>query len=110
MPDLQIGSVFAGYRIEAIAARGGMGVIYRATQISPQRTVALKVIAPGLAQDPDYRQRFQRESEIAAAIEHPNVIPIYDAREHEGVLFIAMRWTARPRARARHRSGSRSGA
>src|SRR5919205_437465 len=92
MPDLQIGSVFAGYRIEEIAARGGMGVIYRAAQIAPERTVALKVIAPGLAQDPEYRKRFQRESEIAASIEHPNVIPIYEAREHDDVLFIAMRW------------------
>jgi predicted Ser/Thr protein kinase len=92
MPDLQIGSVFAGYRIEAVAARGGMGMVYRATQLKPQRTVALKVIAPGLAQDPEYRQRFERESEIALAIEHPNVIPIYDAGEHDGVLYIAMRW------------------
>jgi serine/threonine protein kinase len=69
-----------------------MGVVYRATQLDLDRTVALKVIAPALAEDPEFRTRFVRESQVAASIDHPNVIPIYYAGEHEGVLYIAMRY------------------
>lgn len=69
-----------------------MGVVYRATQLDLDRTVALKVIAPALAEDPEFRTRFVRESRVAASIDHPNVIPIYYAGEHEGVLYIAMRY------------------
>jgi serine/threonine protein kinase/streptogramin lyase len=90
--DLTSGAAFAGYRIQAVAGRGGMGVVYRATQLDLERTVALKVIAPDLAEDPDFRARFVRESRVAASIDHPNVIPIYAAGEHEGVLYIAMRY------------------
>ena len=69
-----------------------MGVVYRATQLDLERTVALKVIAPALAEDPDFRARFVRESRVAASIDHPNVIPIYYAGENDGVLYIAMRY------------------
>ena len=69
---------FAGYRVEGIAGRGGMGVVYKATQLGLDRPVALKVIAAGLLGDPRVRERFLRESRAAAAIEHPNVIPIHD--------------------------------
>jgi YVTN family beta-propeller protein len=92
MAEVTVGSDFAGYRIEAVAGRGGMGVVYRARQRRPDRLVALKVIVPELSQDPGFRTRFDRESEIAASIEHPNVIPVYQADEHEGQLFIAMRY------------------
>jgi serine/threonine protein kinase len=92
MRELDPGSVFAGHRIEEVVGRGGMGVVYRATEIELGRPVALKLIAPKLADDPDFRERFQRESRLAASLDHPNVIPIYQAGEAEGGLFITMRY------------------
>ena len=92
MPVLTTGSVFAGYRLEGVAGRGGMGVVYRARQLRPDRLVAIKVIAPEFAQDSVFRQRFERESELAASIEHPNVIPVYEVNEVDELLFIAMRF------------------
>jgi DNA-binding beta-propeller fold protein YncE len=86
------GTVFAGYRIEDVAGRGGMGIVYRARQLRPDRVVALKVIAPELAQNDEFRSRFERESEMAAAIEHPHVIPVYEVDEVQGQLYIAMRF------------------
>ncbi len=86
------GSTFAGCRLEALAGRGGMGVVFRATQLALQRPVALKVIAPDLAADVDFRERFQRESHLAASIDHPNVIPVYEAGELDGTLYLIMRW------------------
>ena len=90
--ELAIGSEFAGYRIEEVAARGGMGVVYRATQVRLMRMVALKVVTPALARDASFRERFRREWMVAASIDHPNVIPVYEAGEDDDVLFIAMRW------------------
>src|SRR5512134_2832857 len=90
--ELEIGSEFAGYRIEEVAARGGMGVVYRATQLRLTRTVALKLVTPALARDASFRDRFRREWMIAASIEHPNVIPVYEAGEDDGALYLAMRW------------------
>jgi serine/threonine protein kinase len=92
MADLAPGSVVAGYRIEGVLGRGGMGVVYRATQLSLDRPVAVKVIAPELAGDVTFRARFKRESRIAASIEHPNVIPVYEAGEGEGLLFLTTRY------------------
>src|SRR3954469_7795566 len=94
MSELEPGSVFAGHRIEAVAGRGGMGVVYRATQLALDRTVALKVIAPGLLEDQTVRSRFVRESKVAASIDHPNVIPIYYAGDESGIAYIAMRYVA----------------
>ncbi|MEA2438694.1 MAG: hypothetical protein QOH76_118 [Thermoleophilaceae bacterium] len=90
--ELVPGTELAGYRIDAVAGRGGMGVVYRATQLALSRTVALKVIAPQYANDPGFRARFKRESLVAASIEHPNVIAIHDAREEQGLLFLTMRY------------------
>jgi YVTN family beta-propeller protein len=92
MAEVTIGSVLAGYRIEALAGEGGMGRVYRATQIGLNRQVAVKLITPELAMEPDFRARFTRESRLTASIEHPNVIPVYEAGEAEGNLYIAMRW------------------
>jgi hypothetical protein len=89
--DFEPGDVFAGHRIEGVAGRGGMGVVYRAIQIDLDRPVALKVIAPHLAQDEAFRERFVGESRTAAAIDHPHVLPIYYAGEGDGTLYIAMR-------------------
>jgi ABC-type branched-subunit amino acid transport system substrate-binding protein/DNA-binding beta-propeller fold protein YncE len=86
------GELFAGYRVEWLAGRGGMGVVYRATDLSLERPVALKLIAPELAEDEAFRARFLREPRLAASLDHPNVIPIYEAGEHEGQLYLAMRF------------------
>ncbi|HEU4841274.1 MAG TPA: serine/threonine-protein kinase, partial [Ilumatobacteraceae bacterium] len=92
MPELEPGDEFAGCRIEAVAGRGGMGVVYRATELSLGRPVALKLLAPDRAGDHEFRERFQREWRMAAAIDHPNVIPIYGAGEHDGSLYLVMRY------------------
>ena len=87
-PDIQI----AGYRIEARVGRGGMGEVYRAVQLNLGRRVALKVLAPKLAADDVFRRRFLRESRIAASIDHPSIIPIFETGEDGGLLYIAMRY------------------
>jgi DNA-binding beta-propeller fold protein YncE len=92
--DLAIGSTVAGYRIDALIARGGMGVVYRATHVGLERPVALKVIARELADREGFRQRFLRESRLAASLDHPAVVPVFDSREVEGELIVAMRLVA----------------
>jgi streptogramin lyase/predicted Ser/Thr protein kinase len=89
--DLSVGDEVAGYRIDARLARGGMGVVYRATHLGLERPVALKVIARELAGDASFRERFLRESRLAARLDHPAVVPVYDSREVDGELFVAMR-------------------
>jgi non-specific serine/threonine protein kinase len=89
---LAAGTVLGAYRLEELVAHGGMGSIYRARDERLGRVVALKVLAPGLAADPAFRRRFLEESRIAAGLDHPHVIPIYEAGEAEGLLFIAMRY------------------
>ncbi len=91
MADPAIGSTLAGYRLDALIARGGMGVVYRATHLALDRPVALKVIARHLADDEGFRDRFLRESRLAARLDHPNVVPVFDAREEDGELIVAMR-------------------
>ncbi len=91
MADLVIGSTLAGYRLDALIARGGMGVVYRATHLGLERPVALKVIARELADREGFRQRFLRESRLAASLDHPAVVPIFDSREVDGELIVAMR-------------------
>jgi DNA-binding beta-propeller fold protein YncE len=87
-----VGSHVAGYRLDEQIGRGGMAVVYRAHDPRLNRRVALKLLAPGLARDEEFRQRFIRESRAAAAVDHPNIIPIYEAGEAGGILFIAMRF------------------
>jgi streptogramin lyase/predicted Ser/Thr protein kinase len=89
--DFSIGSEVAGYRIEEQIARGGMGVVYRATHLGLERPVALKVIARELVDRRGFRERFLRESRLAARLDHPSVVPIYDSREIGGELVVAMR-------------------
>jgi len=86
------GDRMAGYLLEAQVGAGGMAVVFRARDERLGRLVALKLLAPGLAADEAFRQRFIRESRAAAAVDHPNVIPVYEAGEAAGVLFIAMRY------------------
>jgi hypothetical protein len=90
--NLLVGAEFAGHRIEGVAGRGGMGVVYRATDLRLKRTVALKLIASELSDDDEFRLRFQRESQLAASIRHPNVITIFAAGEEQGQLFLTMEY------------------
>jgi CHASE2 domain-containing sensor protein len=84
-------SVIAGYRLQTPAGRGGMGVVYLATRVRLDRSVAVKLIHPDRADDPDFRARFAHESRLAAGLDHPHVIPVYEAGDDHGLLFIAMR-------------------
>ena len=90
--ELGVGSEFAGHRIEAIAGRGGMGVVYRATDLTLDRRVALKLIAPSVAGDDEFRARFERECRVAASLEHPHVVPIYHAGQEGDRLYVTMRF------------------
>jgi hypothetical protein len=94
MTSVEVGRRVAGYRIESVLGRGGMSVVYLAEQVALGRKVALKLLSPELAEDPDFRDRFEHESRLAASLDHPHVIPIYEAGEAEGTLFIAMRYVA----------------
>jgi hypothetical protein len=89
--DVEIGSDFVGYRIEQSIGRGGMGVVYRAYDLRLKRPVAVKLVAPELSLDERFRARFARETELAMSLEHPNVIPIHDAGDVDGRLYLAMR-------------------
>lgn len=92
--DTLIGSEIAGLRIDALVGRGGMGTVYRAHDVELGRTVAIKVLAPELADSERFRDRFLRETRIAASLDHPNIVPIYSAGEADGVLYLAMRYVA----------------
>jgi streptogramin lyase len=92
MSVLSTGSVLGDFRVEDEVGRGGMGVVYRAVQISLGRPVALKVIAGTLSDNIAFRDRFVRESRLTASLDHPNVIPVFAAGEAAGVLYIAMRF------------------
>ncbi|SHM27158.1 protein kinase domain-containing protein [Cryptosporangium aurantiacum] len=89
---LDIGEDVDGYSVESFVARGGMAVVYKARDRRLGRPVALKLIAPELASDPTFRARFTRESELAASLDHPNVLPIYQAGEIDGMLYTVMRF------------------
>ena len=92
MPELSEGTEFAGCRVERVIARGGMGVVYCATQRGLGRRVALKLLAPEYAADPEFRARFEREWQMAAAIDHPHIIPVYAAGEEDGTLYLVLRY------------------
>lgn len=93
-PSELTGTRFAGYLVEDVIGRGGMAVVYRARDLRLDRTVALKLLAPQLARNDTFRQRFAHESKVAAAIDHPHIVPVFEAGETDGVLYIAMRYVA----------------
>lgn len=93
-PSGLIGKQIAGYRVERMLGRGGMAVVYCAKDLNLDRTVALKLIAPERARDETFRRRFTHESRVAASIDHPHIVPIFEAGETEGVLYIAMRYVS----------------
>ena len=90
--QLAIGDVFAGCRVENVLGAGGMGVVYRGTDLVLERPVAIKLIASDRAGDESARRRFEREARLMAAIDHPNVIPVYAAGEQDGDLYLVMRF------------------
>ena len=92
MSQLVPGSVLADFQIQEVVGRGGMGVVYRAVQLSLGRPVALKLIAPHLADEDGFRERFMRESRLSASLDHPHIVPVYAAGEEDGVPYIAMRF------------------
>ena len=91
-PNLAVGTDFAGHRIDAFVGQGGMGIVFRATDLALGRTVALKVIAPDAVGNPVFRARFERECRVAAAIDHPHVVEIYHAGQDDGLLYLTMRY------------------
>ncbi|MCX5059803.1 serine/threonine protein kinase [Streptomyces sp. NBC_00201] len=91
-PSELLGRQVAGYRIEREIGRGGMAVVYRARDLRLDRTVALKLLAPDLARNDTFRLRFTHESRAAAAIDHPHIVPVFEAGETDGLLYIAMRY------------------
>jgi serine/threonine protein kinase len=93
---LDKGTSIAGYRIEGVLGQGGMGIVYEATQLSLNRTVALKILASNLSDDPAFRERFRREGLLQAAIDHPHIVTVYEAGETEHGLFLAMRLVRGP--------------
>jgi serine/threonine protein kinase len=88
----RVGAEFASYRIQGVLGRGGMSVVYRADNPRLGNEVALKVLSLELSENDAFRERFVRESRLAASINHPNIIPIYDAGEDDGLLYIVMRY------------------
>jgi len=90
--DPRLDTVIAGYRIEERIGRGGMGVVYRAEHLNLRRRAAIKIIAPDLAESEGFRERFTREARIAAALQHPNIVTVYDAGEVDGLLYLAMQY------------------
>ncbi|MBV9684762.1 MAG: serine/threonine protein kinase [Solirubrobacterales bacterium] len=88
--QLERGSIVAGYRVDSVISRGGMGIVYRVTNVALHKVYALKTLTSELSDDAQFRERFKREMRIAASIAHPNVVGIHYAGEHEGLLFLVM--------------------
>jgi serine/threonine protein kinase len=89
---LSPGSTFAGYEVESVVGAGGFGVLYRARQVRLDRPVALKLVEPDVARDPVIRERLRREARTVAALDHPNVVPLYEAGEEGGTVYVVTRW------------------
>ena len=93
-PSDLVGRRVADYLVEREIGRGGMAVVYRARDLRLDRTVALKLLAPELARNDTFRRRFTHESRVAASIDHPHIVPVFEAGETDGLLYIAMRYVA----------------
>lgn len=105
--EIGVGSVVADCRIDRVAGEGGMAIVYRATQQALDRTVALKVMSPGLAEQSEFRVRFEREQKMAAALDHPGIVPVHWAGEAHGRLFIVMKYIEGETLRERLGRGGR---
>ena len=102
-----VGDILGGCRLDRLAARGGMGVVYEATQLTLGRRVAVKVISPQLAHDEEFRERFTREARVAASVHHPNIVDVYDYGEQDEVLYLVMRYVDGTDLRTLMRGGVR---
>lgn len=102
-----VGQQIGKYRIEGLIAYGGMAAVYRGRDTMLDRDVAIKVLEPGLAHDPAAAERFRREAITAANLEHPNIVPVYDVREMDGLSYIAMRYVPGETLRERLRREGR---
>ena len=89
---LSPGNTFAGYEVESVVGAGGLGILYRARQLRLDRAVALKLVEPDVARHPVVRERLRREARAVASLDHPNVVPLYEAGEEDGTVFIVTRW------------------
>ena len=89
---LSVGSVFAGYRIERVLGAGGMGTVYLARNPDLPRSEALKVLAAELSRDPDFRARFVREADLAAGLDHPNIVSVHQRGDFDGQLWMTMQF------------------
>ncbi|HXJ67230.1 MAG TPA: serine/threonine-protein kinase, partial [Actinomycetota bacterium] len=90
--DLAIGTRVLGYRVDALLGRGGQGTVYQAEHILLTRKVALKVLLPELAADDGFRRRFTQEARLAASLDHPNILDVYDFGDVDGMLFLAVKF------------------
>jgi serine/threonine protein kinase len=102
---LERGTMIVGYRIDSVLGEGGMGVVYRATQLSLNRIVALKLLSSMFSDDVSFRERFRREGQLQAIIDHPHIVPVYEAGESDDGLFIAMRLVRGPNLKQAIASG-----
>jgi serine/threonine protein kinase len=89
---LSAGATFAGYEVEGVVGSGGVGILYRARQLRLDRPVALKLVEPEIASDPVVRERLRRETRTMAALDHPNIAPLYEAGDEDGTIYIVTRW------------------
>ena len=97
---LETGTILGGYRVDGLLGEGGMGTVYRATQLSLDRVVALKVLTGELSQDAGFRERFRREGQRQAVVDHPHIVSVYEAGETDDALFLAMRLVEGPTLKA----------
>src|SRR6185503_3585058 len=86
------GRMLGRYQVEALIAHGGMAAVYRATDPSFGRTVAIKVIKPEMADDEQFIRRFLREARSIARLQHPHILPVYDVGEQGGVVYLVMQY------------------
>src|SRR5436189_3519971 len=89
--DRLLGRCLGGFEVADVLGRGGFATVYRARQVRLARDVALKVLDPMLARDPDAARRFEREGWAAAGLDHPAIVPVFEAGEEDGVFYLAMR-------------------
>ena len=103
--ELPVGSELLDYRIEGVLGRGGMGIVYLAQDLRLKRSVALKLLSPDLAADEGFRLRLRAESELAASLDHPNIVPIYEVLESDFGVGISMRFVEGKDLKAALRNG-----
>src|SRR6185436_10414505 len=96
LPQLSPGTSFGAYRVDALVGAGGMGQVYRATDMRLRRTVAIKVLAPALSDDPDFDARFEREARLLASLTHPNIAAIHGLEEAGGVQGLVLEFVEGP--------------